>query len=126
MTRVAVIGAGMTRFVRRAEETPGELASQAVSMALADAGLGIEDIDAVCLGTAPDAFDGIHMNGENLIAGAGGTPQALPAPLRRRGHRGDEPHPRLDARGRRASSTPAWWCARRRCLPASPTRRAPS
>jgi acetyl-CoA C-acetyltransferase len=73
MTRVAVIGAGMTRFMRRAEESPGELASQAVAMALADAGLGIEDIDAVCLGTAPDAFDGIHMNGENLIAGAGGS-----------------------------------------------------
>jgi len=71
MSRVAVIGAGMTRFVRRAEETPGELAAQAVEMALADAGLEMKDIDSVCLGTAPDAFDGIHMNGENLIAGAG-------------------------------------------------------
>ena len=73
MSRVAVIGAGMTRFVRRAEETPGELAAQAVEMALADAGLEMKDIDSVCLGTAPDAFDGIHMNGENLIAGAGAT-----------------------------------------------------
>jgi len=73
MNRVAVIGAGMTRFVRRAEETPGELAAQAVEMALADAGLTMDDIDAVCLGTAPDAFDGIHMNGENLIAGSAGT-----------------------------------------------------
>ncbi|MBM4320870.1 MAG: thiolase domain-containing protein, partial [Deltaproteobacteria bacterium] len=69
--RVAVIGAGMTRFVRRAEESTGELASRAVQMALEDAGLTIDDIDAVCLGTAPDAFDGIHMKGENLIAGAG-------------------------------------------------------
>jgi acetyl-CoA C-acetyltransferase len=73
MGRVAVIGAGMTKFVRRAEETPGELTAQAVEMALADAGMTIDDIDAVCLGTAPDAFDGIHMNGENLIAGAGGA-----------------------------------------------------
>lgn len=73
MGRVAVIGAGMTKFVRRAEETPGELTAQAVEMALADAGMTIDDIDAVCLGTAPDAFDGIHMNGENLIAGAGGS-----------------------------------------------------
>lgn len=73
MSRVAVIGAGMTRFVRRAEETPGELTARAVEMALADAGMTIDDIDAVCLGTAPDAFDGIHMNGENLIAGAGGS-----------------------------------------------------
>jgi acetyl-CoA C-acetyltransferase len=71
--RVAVIGAGMTRFVRRAEETSGELAAKAVEMALEDAGLDIDDIDAVCLGTAPDGFDGIHMNGENLIAGAGGA-----------------------------------------------------
>ncbi len=73
MRKVAVIGAGMTRFVRRAEETPGELAAAAVDMALADAGLTIDDIDAVCLGTAPDAFDGIHMNGEHLIAGAGAS-----------------------------------------------------
>ena len=69
--RVAVIGAGMTRFNRRAKESSGELTSMAVEMALEDAGLTIDDIDCVCLGTAPDAFDGIHMNGENLIAGAG-------------------------------------------------------
>lgn len=69
--QVAVIGAGMTRFNRRAKESSGELAAAAVEMALEDAGLTINDIDAVCLGTAPDAFDGIHMNGENLIAGAG-------------------------------------------------------
>jgi len=61
----------MTRFVRRAEETSGELASYAVEMALRDAGMTIDDIDCVCLGTAPDAFDGIHMNGEALIAGCG-------------------------------------------------------
>jgi len=71
--RVAVIGAGMTRFVRRAEEAPGELAARAAQMALDDAGLTIDDIDAVCLGTAPDAFDGVHMKGEHLIAGAGAT-----------------------------------------------------
>jgi acetyl-CoA C-acetyltransferase len=71
--RVAVVGAGMTRFVRRAQETSGELAAQAVEMALDDAGMTIDDIDCVCLGTAPDGFDGIHMNGENLIAGAGAT-----------------------------------------------------
>jgi len=73
MSKVAVIGAGMTRFVRRAQETSGELAAAAVQQALDDAGLTIDQIDAVCLGTAPDAFDGIHMNGENLIAGAGAT-----------------------------------------------------
>ncbi len=71
--RVAVIGVGMTKFMRRAQEAPGELAAQAVNMALEDAGLDIDDIDAVTLGTAPDAFDGIHMKGEHLIAGAGGA-----------------------------------------------------
>ena len=71
--RVAVIGVGMTKFMRRANESPGELAAQAVQMALEDAGMGIDDIDAVTLGTAPDAFDGVHMKGEHLIAGAGGA-----------------------------------------------------
>jgi acetyl-CoA C-acetyltransferase len=71
--KVACIGAGMTRFVRRSHETSGELAAQAVQMALDDAGMTIDEIDAVCLGTAPDAFDGIHMKGEHLIAGAGGS-----------------------------------------------------
>ena len=71
--RVGVIGAGMTRFVRRAKEAPGELAAKAVEMALEDAGLTINDIDAVCHGTAPDAFDGVHMKGEHLIAGSGGA-----------------------------------------------------
>ncbi len=71
--RVAVIGVGMTKFMRRAKEAPGELAAQAVRMALEDAGLDIDDIDAVTLGTAPDAFDGVHMKGEHLIAGAGGA-----------------------------------------------------
>ncbi len=71
--RVGVIGAGMTRFVRRAKEAPGELAAKAVEMALQDAGLTINDIDAVIQGTAPDAFDGVHMKGEHLIAGSGGA-----------------------------------------------------
>ncbi len=72
MSRVACIGAGMTRFVRRAEESPGELAALAVERALEDAGLDIDDIDCVIQGTAPDAFDGIHLNGEHLTAGSGG------------------------------------------------------
>ena len=70
--RVAVLGAGLTRFMRRALETPKELAFEAASAALEDAGLGIEDIDCVVSATAPDAFDGVHMNGEYLADGAGG------------------------------------------------------
>jgi len=72
MRKVAVIGAGMTKFVRRAQETAKELTWQATSSALASCELTIDDIDAICLGTAPDSFDGIHMNGEYLSDGAGG------------------------------------------------------
>jgi acetyl-CoA C-acetyltransferase len=57
MRKVAVIGAGMTRFVRRAQETPKELSWQAPQMALQSCELSLNDVDAVCLGTAPDVFE---------------------------------------------------------------------
>ena len=69
--RVAVLGAGLTRFMRRALETPKELAFEAAKIALDDAGLTIDDIDCVVSVTAPEAFDGVHMNGEYLADGAG-------------------------------------------------------
>jgi len=69
--KVAVVGAGMTRFVRRAQETGKELSFQAAKMALDSCEMTLDDIDAVCLGTAPDAFDGVHMKGEYLSDGAG-------------------------------------------------------
>ena len=69
--RVAVLGAGLTRFMRRALETPKELAFEAGKTALEDAGLTIADIDCVVSVTAPEAFDGVHMNGEYLADGAG-------------------------------------------------------
>jgi acetyl-CoA C-acetyltransferase len=69
--RVAVVGAGMTKFVRRAQETGKELSWQAASAALASCELGLNDIDMVCMGSAPDAFDGVHMKGEYLADGAG-------------------------------------------------------
>jgi acetyl-CoA C-acetyltransferase len=31
----------------------------------------MDDIEAVCFGTAPDAFDGVHLNGEYVSDGAG-------------------------------------------------------
>ncbi len=71
--RVAVVGAGLTKFVRRAQETGPELSHQAVKMALDSADLKLKDIDMVTLGTAPDAFDGVHMKGEYLLSGAGGN-----------------------------------------------------
>ncbi len=71
MRKVAVVGAGMTKFVRRAQETGRELAYQAAKMALDSCELTLDDIDCVALGTAPDAFDGVHMKGEYLSDGAG-------------------------------------------------------
>jgi acetyl-CoA C-acetyltransferase len=69
--RVAVIGAGMTRFVRRAQETGKELSWQAASAALASCELSLADVDVVCNGTAPDAFDGVHRKGDYLADGCG-------------------------------------------------------
>ena len=70
--RVAVVGAGMTRFVRRAQETGKELAFQASRAALDAAEMTLDQVDAVCLTSAPDAFDGVHRKGDYLSDGAGG------------------------------------------------------
>jgi len=71
--RVAVVGAGMTLYRRRLQETTKEMVFHAVKMALDSAGLTIKDVDAVVGGSAPDLFDGIHMKGENVITEAGGA-----------------------------------------------------
>ncbi|MCL6451798.1 MAG: thiolase domain-containing protein [Acetobacteraceae bacterium] len=70
--RVAVLGAGLTKFMRRAQETGKELCFEAARMALDSAGLELKDMEAVVMSTAPDAFDGVHMKGEYLADGAGG------------------------------------------------------
>jgi acetyl-CoA C-acetyltransferase len=61
----------MTRFVRRAQETGKELSAIAARAALESAGIGLDRVDAVCLGSAPDAFDGVHRKGDYLADGAG-------------------------------------------------------
>jgi acetyl-CoA C-acetyltransferase len=71
MQKVAVVGAGMTKFVRRAQETAKELTWEAAHMALNSCEMTMDDIEAVCFGTAPDAFDGVHLNGEYVSDGAG-------------------------------------------------------
>jgi acetyl-CoA C-acetyltransferase len=73
MNDVAVIGAGMTVFRRRLKETGKELSYLATKMALEEAGITKKDIDMVVMGSAPDAFDGIHQKGENLLDGAAGA-----------------------------------------------------
>lgn len=72
MRRVAIVGAGLTKFYRNVLETPKELAYEAAKMALDSCELKISDIESVVMGTAPDAFDGVHMKGEFLSDGAGG------------------------------------------------------
>ncbi len=71
MRKVAVVGAGMTKFVRRAQETGKELAFEATKMALDYCDLKLDQIDGVVHGTAPDSFDGVHMKGEYLADGSG-------------------------------------------------------
>jgi len=71
MRRVAVVGAGMTRFVRRAQETAPELSFLAAKMALDSCEMKLSQMEAVCMGTAPDAFDGVHMKAEYLSDGSG-------------------------------------------------------
>lgn len=70
--KVAVIGAGLTKFMRRALETGRELSFYAVKEALSSSGLKFKDVQSVVMATAPDAFDGVHMKGEFLADGAGG------------------------------------------------------
>ncbi|NAZ14031.1 MAG: thiolase domain-containing protein [Desulfurococcales archaeon] len=70
--RVAIIGAGLTLFRRRLLETPQEMAWIASKKALEQAGMDFKDIDCVISGSAPDAFDGVHMKGEYYSEGAGG------------------------------------------------------
>lgn len=72
MRRVAIVGAGMTRFVRRAQETGKELAWEATSKALESCEMTLDDIDCVVVGTGPEAFDGVHMKGEYLSDACGG------------------------------------------------------
>jgi acetyl-CoA C-acetyltransferase len=62
----------MTKFVRRAQETAKELSWEAAHLALKSCELTLDDIDAVVIGTAPDAFDGVHMKSEYLSDGCGG------------------------------------------------------
>src|SRR2546428_11330313 len=73
--RVAIIGAGLSLFMRRALDTGKELAYYAASQALQTAGIRLKDIQAVVMATPPDAFDGVHMKGEWLLDGAGGRGQ---------------------------------------------------
>ncbi|MBI1884743.1 MAG: thiolase domain-containing protein, partial [Chloroflexi bacterium] len=80
LRRVAVVGAGMTKFMRRAQETGQELAWEAASKALESCELTLDQVDGVVIGSAPDAFDGVHMKTEYLSDGAGGWRKPVSRP----------------------------------------------
>jgi len=59
--RSAVIGIGQTDYRKQLEVTLEGLVRDAALEAVADAGLSLADIDAVVIGKAPDALEGVMM-----------------------------------------------------------------
>ena len=60
--RAAVLGTGQTHHrSKRTDVSVAGLCREAVDRALADAGTGLTDIDAVVVGKAPDLFEGVMM-----------------------------------------------------------------
>jgi acetyl-CoA C-acetyltransferase len=59
--RSAVIGIGQTDYRKQLEVTLEGLVREAALAAVADAGLSLADIDAVVIGKAPDALEGVMM-----------------------------------------------------------------
>jgi len=58
----AVIGVGQTHYrAKREDVSIAGLCREAVDRALADAGVGFDDVDAVVVGKAPDLFEGVMM-----------------------------------------------------------------
>ncbi|MHB1854320.1 MAG: thiolase domain-containing protein [Acidimicrobiales bacterium] len=76
--RCAVIGIGQTHFKKRRDDVsmPG-LLREAIDRALEDAELSIGDIDAVVIGKAPDAFEGVVMPEIFLADAVGATGKPL-------------------------------------------------
>jgi acetyl-CoA C-acetyltransferase len=76
--RAAVVGIGQTDFKKRRDDVsmPG-LIREAVDRALDDAELSIKDIDAVVIGKAPDAFEGVVMPEMFLADAVGATNKPL-------------------------------------------------
>jgi len=60
--RCAIVGVGQTNFKKRRDDVSiAGLLREAIDRALADAELTLADIDAVVIGKAPDAFEGVVM-----------------------------------------------------------------
>ncbi|GAB2631250.1 thiolase domain-containing protein [Nocardioides ginkgobilobae] len=73
----AVVGVGQTHHrAQRADVSMAGLCREAIDRALADAGMTLDDIDAIVVGKAPDLFEGVMMP-ELFLAeslGAAGKP----------------------------------------------------
>jgi len=77
MRRVKAIGIGQSKHAsKRVDVSLPGLIREAVLRALAHAGLGFSDIDAVVVGTAPDVFEGVMLPEQWLVGalGAHGKP----------------------------------------------------
>jgi acetyl-CoA C-acetyltransferase len=76
--RCAVVGVGQTHFAKRRDDVsmPG-LLREAIDRALEDAELTLADIDAVVIGKAPDAFEGIIQPELFLADALGATGKPL-------------------------------------------------
>ena len=69
---VAVLGAGLTTYKRRhPESSAADLIWAAAEEALADAGLGIDAVDVIIAGVAPDALAGENCVEKTSIFGTG-------------------------------------------------------
>ncbi len=63
----------MTYFRSMLPQTSEEMVYEAVRKCLDDTGLTASDVDAVVVGTAPDAFDGYHNKGMIAVEATGGV-----------------------------------------------------
>ncbi|HMC38735.1 MAG TPA: thiolase domain-containing protein [Acidimicrobiales bacterium] len=76
--KCAIIGVGQTHFKKRRDDVSiAGLLREAIDRALDDAELSIRDIDAVVIGKAPDAFEGIVMPEIFLADAVGATNKPL-------------------------------------------------
>lgn len=73
MRDVAILGVGQTRYQHRYPDTPQpDLVRRAAQAALADAHVGVDDLDAVVYSMAPDALIGV-LHAERWVADAAGA-----------------------------------------------------
>jgi len=69
---VAVVGVGQTKAETRTDVNMPEMVSEAVDAALNDAGLSMDDIDAIVFGSSPEYFEGVNEPEKYACDAAGG------------------------------------------------------